>query len=270
MPRDIRELRDDPDAYATELRRRWGGLLSYRYIGRRHPALDAGPVDNTVVLRRDMRNASGGLLLSVLAIAAPEGGGMSDLDAVPNPVVHSCQLLDPGRDVHRIEVVTEVLKRGRQMSFSRSRILDADNPARVLALTAGEGVSIGAPPEGLMRIDTEPLDIVDSDDLPPLWRVFGAHQRNDGRWALPALTDEFASPDAALHIGPQFVVLEHAAVPPGAQAVSSHVMFLARGKVGPFRVEVDPVGAHAARAQLFDEGNDDRLITTASYQFEAW
>ncbi|MEY2472173.1 MAG: hypothetical protein QOK28_1502 [Actinomycetota bacterium] len=263
MPRDIRELRGDPDAYAAELRQRWGGLLSYRYIGRTHAAVDAGPVDNTVTLRRDMRSAAGGILLSVLGIASPEGGAMSDLDAVPNPVVHSCQVVDDGRDVQRIEVVTEVLKRGRQMSFSRSRIVDADNPARLLAMTAGQGVSIGTPPESLQRMQTEPLDIVDAPDLPPLWQVFGGHRRADGRWALPALTDELASPDAALHIGPQFVILEHAATEAaGAVAVSSHVMFVARGKVGPFRVETDGAG----RAQLFDEGDDDRLVSTASYQ----
>ena len=264
MPRDIRELRGDPDAYAAELRKRWGGLLSYRYIGRTHAALDAGPVDNTVTLRSDMRNAAGGVLLSVFGIAAPEGGGMSDLDAVPNPVVHSCQVVDDGRDVTRIEVVSEVLKRGRQMNFSRSRIVDADNPTRVLALTAGQGVSIGTPPESLQRIDAAPLDIVDGPDLPPLWQAFGGHRRDDGHWALPPLSDEVASPDAALHIGPQFVILEHAATQAaGAPAVSSHVMFVARGKVGPFRVETDAYG----RAQLFDEGNVDRLVSNASYQF---
>ncbi|HZU49654.1 MAG TPA: hypothetical protein VFA16_20725, partial [Mycobacterium sp.] len=125
MLRDIRELAGDPEAYAAELRRRWGGLLSYRYIGRSYASMDLGPVDDTVTLRRDMRNATGGLLLAVLGIASPEGGGMSDLEAVPNPVIHSCQILDPGRDVRRIEIVSEVLKRGRQMGFSRSRIVDA-------------------------------------------------------------------------------------------------------------------------------------------------
>jgi hypothetical protein len=264
MPRDIRELRGDPDAYAAELRRRWGGLLSYRYIGRTHAAVDAGPVDNTVTLRRDMRNGSGGILLSVLSIAAPEGGAMSDLDAVPNPVVHSCQVLDDGRDVERIEVVTEVVKRGRQMSFSRSRIVDADNPARVLALTAGQGVSIGTPPGSLQQMDAEPLDVADAPDLPPLWQVFGGRRRADGHWELPPLTEEVASPDAALHIGPQFVILETAATEAaGAAAVASHVMFVARGKVGPFRVETDGLG----RAQVFDEGNADRLVSTASYTF---
>jgi len=116
MPRDIRDLREDPAAYAAELRQRWGGLLSYRYIGRTWSQMDLGPTDNTVTLRSDMRSPSGAILLAVLGIAAPEGGGMSDLEAVPNPVIHSCQVLDPGRDVQRFEVLSEVLKQGRQMA----------------------------------------------------------------------------------------------------------------------------------------------------------
>src|SRR5687767_3114495 len=111
MPRDIRELTNEQEAYAAELRRRWQGLLSYRYIGRSYASMDVGPVDDTVTLRRDMRNATGGILFAVLGISSPEGGGMSDLEAVPNPVIHSCQIIDPGRDVRRIEVVTDTLKR---------------------------------------------------------------------------------------------------------------------------------------------------------------
>jgi hypothetical protein len=98
---------------------------------------------------------------------------------------------------------------------------------------------------------------------------------------LPELSAEVASPDAALHIGPQFVILETAAfdVASGAagtdrlQGMSSHVMFLARGKVGPFRVEAQPIvgaaGTIAARAVLHDEGNGDKAITAASYVFAA-
>ena len=41
-----------------------------------------------------------------LWIASPEAGHMSDLEAVPNPVIHSCQILDPGRDVRRFEAVS--------------------------------------------------------------------------------------------------------------------------------------------------------------------
>lgn len=279
MPRDIRELAGEPEAYAAELRRRWGGLLSYRYIGRTYAQMDLGPVDNTVTLRRDMRNANGGLLLAVLGIASPEGGHMTDLEAVPNPVIHSCQILDPGRDVRRIEVVSEELKRGRQMGYSRSKIVDADRPTRVLALTEGQGISIGTPPEGLQKMGVEPIEVVDSPDLPPLWQVFGGHRRADGHWSLSELTDRVASPDAALHIGPQFVILETAALDVAAgiaetdqlQGVSSHIMFMSRGKTGPFRVDCEPlVGADravAVRVVMHDEGADDRVTTVGSYLF---
>jgi hypothetical protein len=279
MLRDIRELTDSPEEYAAELRRRWGGLLSYRYIGRSYAQMDVGPEENTVTIRRDMRNGAGGLRLAVLGIASPEGGHMSDLEAVPNPVIHSCQILDPGRDVRRIEMVSEELKRGRQMGYSRSKIVDADQPDRVLALTQGQGISIGVPPEGLERMEANPLEVVDSPDLPPLWQVFGGHRRADGHWTLPELAVEVASPDAALHIGPQFVILETAALDAAAETsgtdrlhgVSSHVMFLARGKAGPFRVETEPIpgadGTVAVRTLLYDEGNDDRLATVGSYLF---
>ena len=289
MPRDIRELRDDPEAYAAELRRRWGGLLSYRYIGRSWPSMDVGPADNTVTLRSDMRGPTGAILLAVLGIAAPEGGGRSDLEAVPNPVIHSCQVLDPGYDVRRLEVVSEVLKHGRQMGYSRSRIVDADRPDRVLALTQGQGISLGAPPDGLQKMAVEPIVVEDGPDLPPLWQVFGAACRADGHWALPELSPEVASPDAALHLGPQFVLLEAAASelaaaasgPTGSsrssgtdrvRAISSHVMFLARGKVGPFRTDAELVegsdGVAAVRVLLHDEGDGDRAVTAASYQFQ--
>jgi acyl-coenzyme A thioesterase PaaI-like protein len=279
VPRDIRELHDDPEAYAAELRSRWGGLLSYRYIGRTWSQMDLGPTDNTVKVRRDMRSPSGSILLAVLGIAAPEGGGMSDLEAVPNPVIHSCQVLDPGRDVRRFEVVSEVLKQGRQMSYSRSRTVDADQPGRVLALTQGQGISLGTPPDGLGKMPVDPIVIEDGPDLPPLWQVFGATRRVDGHWVLPVLSSEVASPDAALHLGPQFVLLETAAIDltveaigtDQVEAVSSHVMFLARGKVGPFRADAEPItgldGTTAVRIVLHDEGDGDRAVTAASYQF---
>src|SRR3546814_20759218 len=97
---------------------------------------------------------------------------MSDLDDVPNPVIHSCQILDPGLDVKRIEVRSELLKRGRQMGYSRSLIVDADDPSRVLALTEGQGVSLGTPPDGLEKMPVDPIEVVDGPALTPLWQVF--------------------------------------------------------------------------------------------------
>jgi acyl-coenzyme A thioesterase PaaI-like protein len=281
MPRDIRELADHPEAYAEELFRRWGGLLSYRYIGRTHGSMDLGPVDDTVTLRHDMRNGAGGILFAVFGIAAPESGHMSDLEAVPNPVIHSCQILDAGRDVRRVEIVSEELRRGRQMGYSRCKIVDADQPGRTLALIEGQGISIGVPPEGLQKMPVTPIEVVDSPDLPPLWQVFGGNRRDDGHWTLPELSDQVASPDAALHIGPQFVMLETAALDvaadmagtPVLQGVSCHVMFVARGKVGPFRVDAEPLpgadGLFAVRVIMHDEGAEDRITTVGSYLFRA-
>ena len=48
-------------------------------------------------------------------------------------------------------------------------------------------------------------------------------------------------------------------------------MFLARGKVGPFRVDGEAVrgigGKVGVRMVLHDEGNDDRAVTSASAVF---
>jgi hypothetical protein len=283
VPNDIRELTADTEAYRAELKKRWSALLSYRYIGRNHGSMNLGPIDNTVTLRHDMRNAAGGLMVAPIAISSPEGGGQTDMVAVPNPVIHSCQILDDGRDVTRIEVFqSEVLKQGRQMGFSRSKIVDADNHDRVIAYTEGEGVSIGTPPEGLgkMDMDDEKIVVVDSPDLPPLWQVFGASRRDDGHWILPELAIELASPDAALHLGPQHIVLETAAIDCAADLVGTdllqirswHVMFLARGKVGPFRVESEAdraaEGRVGVRMTIHDEGNGDRAITSGSAVFQ--
>jgi hypothetical protein len=279
MLKDIREVTDQQE-YADELKHRWTSLLSYRYIGRNMSALNTGEVDNTVTLRHDMRNAAGGLLVAPLSITSPEGGGRHDLNAVPNPVIHSCQILDPAYDVERIEVVeSQVLKEGQRMGFSRSKIVDADNHDRVIAFTEGQGVSIGTPPEGLEKMDEAKIEVVDAPDLPPLWEVFGARRRADGRWELPELALEFASPDAALHIGPQHIVLETAAIYVAADLVGTdrlqmqtwHVMFLARGKIGPFRVDGEAVkgvdGKVGVRLLLSDEGNGDRPISSGSAVF---
>ncbi len=234
--------------------------------------------DNSVNVRHDFRNSTGGLMVAPIAISSPEGGGRSDLEAVPNPVIHSACIIDPGYGVQRIEVRSETLKIGRQLGFSRSRIVDADQPDRVIAFTEGQGISIGEVPEGLEKMPENPIEIIDSPDLPPLWKVFGACRRPDGHWMLPELSVEFASPDAALHIGPQHVVLETAAMDLAADLVGTdrlqlrtwHVMFLARGKIGPFRVDGEAVrganGQVGVQMSMVDEGAS-RDVTSGSAVF---
>ncbi|ABK69239.1 hypothetical protein LIX17_10765 [Mycobacterium avium subsp. hominissuis] len=280
--RDIRELAGDTDAYRDELYRRWTGLLSYRYIGRKHSSMNLGETDDTVTIRRDMRNEAGGIMVAPLAISSPEGC-QTDMVAVPNPVIASVQIIDPGYDVKRVEIVgSGIVHQGRTMGYGRCTIVDADNPGRVIAFNEGQGAIIGVPPEGLDRMDVSGTELVieDSDELPPLWRAFGASRRGDGHWTLPELSTELASPDAALHIGPQHVVLETAAIDLAAevagtrklQVVSWHVMFMSRGKVGPFRVEgtahAGGSGRVGVRMLLHDEGNADKAVTSAAAVFE--
>lgn len=280
--RDIRELAGDTDAYRDELYRRWTGLLSYRYIGRKHSSMNLGETDDTVTIRRDMRNEAGGIMVAPLAISSPEGC-QTDMVAVPNPVIASVQIIDPGYDVKRVEIVgSGIVHQGRTMGYGRCTIVDADNPGRVIAFNEGQGAIIGVPPEGLDRMDVSGTELVieDSDELPPLWRAFGASRRGDGHWTLPELSTELASPDAALHIGPQHVVLDPAAIDLAAevagtrklQVVSWHVMFMSRGKVGPFRVEgtahAGGSGRVGVRMLLHDEGNADKAVTSAAAVFE--
>ena len=201
MPRDVRELTNDPDAYTAELVAL--DELAELPLHRTQPQLDehgAGRQHGDAAPRHAQRGrrVDGGADLDQL----PGGRRSEDLVAVPNPVIHSCQILDDARDVQRIEVFrSETLKEGKTMGFSRSKIVDADNHDRVIAYTEGQGVSIGTPPAGLQKMDLEEPTIVieDSPDLPPLWEVFGASRRDDGHWILPELAIEMASPDAALH-----------------------------------------------------------------------
>src|SRR5271156_4345717 len=266
------------DAYRDELYKRWTGLLSYRYIGRNHSSMNVGDTDDTVIIRRDMRNEAGGIMVAPLAIASPEGC-QTDMVAVPNPVIASVQIIDPGNDVSRIEIVgSGNVHQGRTMGYGRCKVVDADNPDRLIAFIEGQGAIIGIPPEGLDKMDVSGTELVveDSPDLPPLWAAFGASKRGDGHWVLPPLSLEMASPDAALHIGPQHVVLETAAIDLAAdvagttklQVVSWHVMFMARGKVGPFRVDgtahAGGSGKVGVRMLLHDEGNGNKAVTSAA------
>ena len=239
--------------------------------------------DAAVTLRSDMRNVVGGVMAAPLSICSPGGIARSDLEAVPNPVIHSLQILDDAFDVKRVRVAGSMgLHEGRKLGFSRATIVDADNPDRVIAFIESQGVSIGDVPAGLQKFDDDPvMHIEDSPDLPPLWKVFGGSKRHDGHWILGPLTSELASPDAALHIGPQHIIFEAAADELAAlaagtdrlQVESKTVMHLARGKVGPFRVDGsvssgrDGSGRIGVRLILHDEGSDDRSIASAAFVY---
>ncbi len=272
-----RDIRETPaDEYWSEFENRWTALLSYRYLGKESSWLDNAPEGTTMPLRHDMRNAVGGIMAAPLCIASPESGGMADDLFVPNPVIASMQVLDDARDVAKVAVLPETVHLGRTMGFSRSLVVDDADHDRVIALSTGMGISLGSTPPGFEKVDNPPIDVVDSPTMPPLHQVFGARKRDDGFWVLPELELEFASPDAALHLGPIHIVLETAANELAAELAATdqlqidswQVMFVARGKVGPFRVTGRAYdggqGRVGVRLSLHDEGNKDRVTSTGS------
>ncbi len=213
MLRDIRELTDQQEAYAEELRRRWGGLLSYRYIGR-DVRLDGS------ARRRGHRHGAPRHAQCREAVCCSRCSASRRPRAVtcriwrrcPTRSIHSCQILDPGRDVRRIEIVSEELKRGRQMRLQpgqdrRRRPAGpgarADRgPGRQHRRAARGPAEDGGRQHRGGRLPRSAAAVAGVRRVP-------ARPTDTGR--LPELSAEVASPDAALHIGPQFVILETAA-----------------------------------------------------------
>jgi hypothetical protein len=273
---DIRQ--GPPEHYWERLREMMGpnGLMTYWYLGRAFNQIED---PDSMLLRRDMRNAQGGIMAAPLAIAAPETGGWRDRNVVPAPVAYGLHIVDDARDVTEIRVIRSTVRQGNKMGFSRSEIVDAANPERVIARTTGIGVSLGAAPPGFRPVDIPP-GLPDTTELPALHVVFGAVRDADG-WRLPPLSSRHASTSASLHIGPIHVVFEAAAMESAAERAGTgdlqvedwDVHFAAPGTVGPFLVSADSsagrTGRVITRLTLVDEGRDGAVVAVGAAGFRA-
>ena len=208
---EVRDIRDvAPDEHWAHFAEAWRALQSYTYLGKGTPHMDAGVERETMPLRHDMRNTTGGVMAAPLAILAPEPWWLDD-DCVPAPVTMSYAVVDPAHDVARLEVVREVVAIGRQLGFSRSHIVDADDHSRLVAVSSGSGVSLGDVPGGFEPVDNPVTELLDSPDLPSLRDAFGMIEGPDGSVQIPSVTPALASPHGALHLGPINIAMEAAA-----------------------------------------------------------
>lgn len=277
-PIDIRRVR--PEDHWAQFARAWVALRTYTYLGKRTPHMDAGVDRETMPLRHDMRNASGGIMAAPLCLAAPEPHWLDDA-CVPAPVTMNYDILDSARDVKQVEVLREVISIGRQMGFSRSRIVDAENPDRVIALSSGSGVSLGGVPPGFQPIENPVAEVEDSPDLPALSEVFGIRLGSEGERRIEKVVPAIASPHAALHLGAINIALEAAAMDSLERESGSRrfqvehwsVMMVKPGFLGPFIARARVVGGIGARvgveAVMTDCGSDGRIMATASAVFRA-
>ena len=251
------------------------GLMTYRYLGTQADLSVSEGGASRMTIRRDMRNPAGGLTAAPLSIAIADAAGVQgDATGVPAPVSTSVHVLDPGADVAAVRVHSWGLHSGRTLGFSQAEVVDADHPERVVAVTRGMGVRVGDAPPGYAYVDPGP-GMPDSPHLPPLHEAFGARRRHDGRWELPELTQRIGSTSGSLHHGPIQVVLEAAAFELASRGAGTDriqiedwsVMYLQRGKIGPFVVDGDfvtgPTGRIACRMSLRDEGVDGRMVSSA-------
>lgn len=273
---DIRTM--TPEEHWRHFEKSWQDLKSYTYLGKQTPFLDAGVEVETMPLRHDMRNSTGGLMAGPLCILAPEPFWRDD-ECVPAPVTMTYDILDPAHDVTRLEAVRDVISVGRTMGYSRTRIVDADHPERVVAISTGSGVSLGDVPPGFYPVENPVADVTDSSDLPSLCEVFGVTRRPDGAREIEKVTPMIASPHSALHQGPINFALEAAAMDELQRVLGTDefqvdhytVMMVKPGYQGPFvttAVVVNPSGPrYGVEATMRDEGNGNRIIATASASF---
>lgn len=272
---DIRQM--SADEHWQHFARSWRALQSYTYLGKLTPYMDAGVERETMPLRSDMRNASGGIMAAPLCIVAPEPWWRDD-QCVPAPVTMSYQVLDPGHGVQRVETLREVVNIGRQMGFTRSRVVDADDHSRVIALASGSGISLGDVPPGFNAVDNPVTELDDTPDLPRLRDVFGVVPGPDGAVEIERVTPALASPHGALHLGPICIALEAAAMDEldrmtgtaDHQVECWQVTFVKPGMHGPFRATARVVGAGPVRgveATMTDQGAGGRVIACVSATF---
>jgi hypothetical protein len=272
---DIRTL--SPEEHWAHFERSWVALQSYTYLGKTTPFLDTGVEREAMPLRHDMRNSTGGVMAAPLCILSPEPWWRDD-ECVPAPVTMSYAVLDPAYDVRRLETLREVVSVGRQMGFSRSRIVDADDHSRVIAVSTGSGVSLGDVPPGFYAVDNPVNDVADSPDLPSLRDVFGIEPGPGDAVHIERVTPALSSPHSALHLGPINIALEAVAIDEMQRTTGTvdwqveawNVIMVKPGYHGPFVARASVLGGGdrvAIEATMVDEGAGGRVIASVSAMY---
>ena len=135
--RDIRELMGDSDAYRDELYRRWTGLLSYRYIGRKHSSMKSA--------RPTTPSPSAATCATKRAESwwprwpfPPRRGVRPTWSPCPIRLSRRYRSSIPATTSNRIEIVgSGIVHQGRTMGYGRCTIVDADNPSGSSPSTRG-------------------------------------------------------------------------------------------------------------------------------------
>jgi acyl-coenzyme A thioesterase PaaI-like protein len=260
-------------------RERWRGgvatLVSYRYLGTYSESRGRHEAEGWMTIRRDLRGPVG-VLSAPLGIALLDTAGINvDPLAVVSPTRIDVHLFEPAADVARVHLEGRVLREGRSQFFTESRITDAGDPDRLLALGSTHW-AVAGPNPGFEYVDNRP-GVADAPDLPPLYEAFGARRRDDGSLEIPELTPEVGRD--GLHQGPFQVIPEAAAMIAAEQAAGTNrfwiehqgTSIIQRGVGAPLatRAEILRISESEVhvRVELRAEGADDRLCSVTVCRF---
>ena len=168
-----------------------------------------------------------------------------------------------------------MLREGRSQFFTESRLTDAADRDRVIAL-GGTHWSVSGPNPGFRYVDNRP-GVPDSADLPPLYEPFGGRRRPDGQLEIAELGEHLGR--NGLHQGPFQVVPEAAAMDAARLALGTDQFWiehqgtsiLSRGVGVPLVTHSEVIRSTSygitVRVELRAEGNDDRLCSVTVCRF---
>jgi acyl-coenzyme A thioesterase PaaI-like protein len=243
-------------------------LVSYRYLGCRSVPGEGFEAQGSMQIRSDMRH-DGAIRAAPIAIAMLDTAGIAVDRHWQLALTHvDVKLAGPATATSRIGVHGSMTRRARSQVFTEARVVDADEPARVVGIGTADWAVITDTAMGFEYIDPGP-GVPDTVDLPALVDAYGAVHGADGRLVIPELTPQLGG--VILHHGPILVVLETAALQaagPGVRVAAFGVRIVRAGKRGPFvasvRVLADDARDVLVRAELTQDGDDANVVAVAT------
>jgi acyl-coenzyme A thioesterase PaaI-like protein len=218
----------------------------------------------------------GGIRAALLALLIEGGFGANFLDAGLFPVLDNMtvHVRDGGDDVSFASADGEIVRPGSQRAVARGRVVDGNDPSRLLAY-AHIGYWMIEPRDEYMRGGITRTVVEVGDRIAPTQPILEAmemHVRPDnGACELRAVHPGVEAPEGRLHGGAHQLMHEAAALAGAARAVGTELLrvedfsirFLAPAFVGPFLANPTVLSTSGddllCQVELVDRGADARI-----------
>jgi acyl-coenzyme A thioesterase PaaI-like protein len=229
----------------------------------------------TMPVGPDVKTA-GGIRAALLALLVEGGFGANFLDAGLFPVLDNMtvHVRDGGDDVSVAAADGEIVRPGSRRAVARGRVVDGDDPSRLLAY-AHIGYWMIQPRDEYMRSGSARTVVEGGDRVPPTQPILDAmemHVRPDtAACELVAVHPGVEAPEGRLHGGAHQLMHEAAALAGAARVIGTDrlrvedfsIRFLAPAFVGPFVATPTVLSTSThdllCQVELVDRGADERI-----------